>query len=199
MLAINLTLPHSLPLVAQLYSFNLNTGNYTKVNVDNSKYTLSAVHFNPADSQLYAVSPGLFGANGPWTLVRINPSTGNVTAGPVIAPVNQFLNNYWGAVYGPGVTVNGEVRALSLTLTLTHSLSLSLTVPLHILTGRGGRGDRGGRWQILHVFQTPTKGLVLAGIDVNSGKFTFTTGINNGINSAVSLTGFTYLPPTNGQ
>lgn len=124
MLAINLTLPHSLTLVAQLYSFNLNTGNYTKVNVDNSKYTLSAVHFNPADSQLYAVSPGLFGANGPWTLVRINPSTGNVTAGPVIAPVNQFLNNYWGAVYGPGVTVNGEVRALSQSHSHYHSHSL---------------------------------------------------------------------------
>jgi hypothetical protein len=93
----------------QLFVFNLNTKTYTRVTVDNTKYTISSIHVNPADSGLYTVTPGLYGNDGPWSLVRINPSDGSITAGPTVAPKGQFINSYNGAVYGSGVTVDGEV------------------------------------------------------------------------------------------
>jgi len=144
-------------LRVKLFVVDLKTKTQTSVMVDNSRYTLTNVHVHPSGG-IVALSPGLFNGNvelATWTLVQVDPRTGQVAPIGQTAPLGQYQVWYGGGVYG--ASISNDV--------------------------------------VVHAFKKVVDGsIVLAGIDVNSGKVVGTTDLQNGVNGDLSLLGLIHLP-----
>ena len=102
-----------------LFTFNMDTGVVTSANVQNSQYTIQEIRASSdcSSSYLYSLSPGLFGKNGEeiehtWSLITIDPVSGDVIKGVPITEKGFFTGSYGGNVYGPGLTTQNQILHL---------------------------------------------------------------------------------------
>lgn len=144
-------------LRVKLFVADLKAKTVSNVMVDNSRYTLTNVHVHPSGG-IVALSPGLFNGNverATWSLVKIDPSSGQVSPIGLTAPLGQYQAWYGGGVYGAAIS-DGVV---------------------------------------VHAFKKVIDGsIVVAGIDVDSGRVVGTTDLQNGVNGDLSLFGLIHLP-----
>jgi hypothetical protein len=91
-------------LTTLLYTVNVDSGQIVnQVFPSANVYTIAGIHYDPETATLLAMSPGLFNTSGTtysWSMVTVNPVTGNVTLKYHIAAAGEFTNYYGGDVYG---------------------------------------------------------------------------------------------------
>lgn len=96
-------------MFVKLFTFNIESGVVSEVNVQNNQYTIQEVHASSDCSSpyVYSLSPGLFGEPTSeekphaWSLITIDPTSGTVVSGVQIFPTGLFRNYYGGIAYGP--------------------------------------------------------------------------------------------------
>jgi hypothetical protein len=130
---------------------------------------------------IVALSPGLFNGNverATWSLVKIDPSSGQVSPIGLTAPLGQYQAWYGGGVYGAAISDGVVVHAFKKVLA-TSSMWREV---LRRLDSR------------LIGHQVIDGSIVVAGIDVDSGRVVGTTDLQNGVNGDLSLFGLIHLP-----
>ncbi|KAK3098031.1 hypothetical protein FSP39_015506 [Pinctada imbricata] len=103
-------------LKARIYIFDLNyVWKFLKmVELDVSEYTFMSIHYYEKTGMLYAMSPGKW--NGRlWTLVEINPLTGDVVEHIDVADMEYFKPHYGGSIFN---AINQETGDFYHVLTL---------------------------------------------------------------------------------
>ena len=100
-----------------LYSIDVASGAVTAVLVNNTEFTVSSIHaWVGQDCQyLYTVSPGLVStpaSSRVWSLLRIEPTTGNIASSTPVTPPGLYNDYYGGGIYGNSITSDNQLLYL---------------------------------------------------------------------------------------
>lgn len=89
-------------LHSSILTYNITGRKVNMTQLDVSMYTISSFQVYEKTGQLFALSPGLFGigqGSPAWSLVEINPISGNISLVMEVAPSGLFEEYYGGTVF----------------------------------------------------------------------------------------------------